>query len=227
MSLASKTWFVIPAHNEETSIGKVISPIAEAGFNVVVVDDHSSDKTKNVALEKGAWAVTHPINLGQGAAIQTGMSFALGHEAEIIVTFDADGQHQLKDATSMMDELKSKSVDIVLGSRFLQGKPSSMPKSRFYILKLAVLFTRVTSRIRVTDTHNGLRVMTATAASKIYLHQNRMAHASEILSQIRKQGLSFVEYPTDVKYTTYSLSKGQRSSNLISIIFELVMGKFK
>jgi glycosyltransferase involved in cell wall biosynthesis len=227
MSLASKTWFVIPAHNEETTLGNVVSPIIGAGFNVVVVDDHSTDKTRDVALEYRAWAVTHPVNLGQGAAIQTGISFALSREAEVIVTFDADGQHQLKDAISMMDELNSKSVDVVLGSRFLEGIPSSMPKSRFYILKLAILFTRVTSRIRVTDTHNGLRVMTAFGASKINLHQNRMAHASEILSQIRKNGLSFVEYPTDVKYTTYSLNKGQNSSNLISIIFELLMGKFK
>lgn len=227
MPEAGKTWFVIPAHNEETTIGSVIEPIITAGFNVVVVDDHSSDHTKASALDQGAWVVTHPINLGQGAGIQTGMSFALDKAAEVIVTFDADGQHQLQDAMSMMAELKDKSVDLVLGSRFLKGKPSSMPKSRFYILKLAVLFTRVTSRINVTDTHNGLRVMSASAASKIYLHQNRMAHASEILSQIRKQRLSFVEYPTDVKYTTYSLSKGQKSSNLISIIFELVMGKFK
>lgn len=218
---------MIPAHNEQTTIGSVISPIVAAGYSVVVIDDHSTDATRKVALESGAWAVSHPINLGQGAAIQTGISFALSMNAEIIVTFDADGQHQLVDARMMMDEIVSTSVDVVLGSRFLKGKPESMPKMRFLILKLAVIFTRITSRLKVSDTHNGLRVMTAKAASNIYLHQNRMAHASEILSQIRKKGLSFVEFPTDVRYTSYSLGKGQKSSNLISIMFELVMGKFK
>jgi glycosyltransferase involved in cell wall biosynthesis len=227
MSTENSNWFVIPAHNEQTTIGSVVAPIVATGYSVVVIDDHSTDKTRTVALENGAWAVSHPINLGQGAAIQTGISFALSKNAETIVTFDADGQHQLVDARMMMDEIKSKSVDVVLGSRFLKGKPESMPKMRFMILKLAVLFTRITSRLKVSDTHNGLRVMTAKAASSIYLHQNRMAHASEILSQIRKKGLSFVEFPTDVKYTSYSLGKGQKSSNLISIIFELVMGKFK
>jgi glycosyltransferase involved in cell wall biosynthesis len=227
MSEVAKTWFVIPAHNEATTIDGVITPLVRAGFSVIVVDDHSIDQTKEISLANGAWVVSHPTNLGQGAAIQTGLTFALSNQAEVIVTFDADGQHQLQDAISMISELSQKSVDVVLGSRFLGGKLTSMPKSRFYVLKLAVLFTRITSGLKVTDTHNGLRVMSAFAASKLYLHQNRMAHASEILSQIRRQKLSFVEYPTDVKYTTYSLSKGQKSSNLISIIFELVMGKFR
>jgi glycosyltransferase involved in cell wall biosynthesis len=224
---SNRIWFVVPAHNEEVTIGEVIEPIISRGFNVVVVNDNSSDRTKSAALQKNVWVVSHPLNLGQGAALQTGISFALSKEAEIIVTFDADGQHQLVDATSMIDVLKEESIDLVLGSRFLNGKPRSMPESRFYILKLAVLFTRVTSRLKVTDTHNGLRVLSASAASKILLHQNRMAHASEILSQIRKNNLSYVEYPTDVRYTKYSLSKGQKSSNLISIIFELLMGKFR
>jgi glycosyltransferase involved in cell wall biosynthesis len=227
MAPESNKWFVIPAHNEQTTIGSVVAPIVTAGHSVVVVDDHSTDETRLVALENGAWAVSHPINLGQGAAIQTGISFALSRNAELVVTFDADGQHQLEDARMMMDEIRSKSVDVVLGSRFLKGKPESMPNMRFVLLKLAVLFTRVTSRLKVSDTHNGLRVMNAKAASSIYLHQNRMAHASEILSQIRKKRLSFIEFPTDVKYTSYSLGKGQKSSNLISIVFELVMGKFK
>jgi glycosyltransferase involved in cell wall biosynthesis len=227
MTPESNKWFVIPAHNEQATIGSVVAPIVAAGYSVVVVDDHSTDETRLVALENGAWAVSHPINLGQGAAIQTGISFALSKNAELVLTFDADGQHQLVDARMMMDEIYSKSVDVVLGSRFLKGKPESMPKTRFMLLKLAVLFTRITSRLKVSDTHNGLRVMTAKAASNIYLQQNRMAHASEILSQIRKEGLSFVEFPTDVKYTSYSLGKGQKSSNFISIVFELVMGKFK
>jgi glycosyltransferase involved in cell wall biosynthesis len=227
MSPHSNTWFVVPAHNEQASIGVVISPMIDAGFSVVVVDDHSDDQTREVSLAKGAWVVRHPINLGQGASIQTGISFALSQDAETLVTFDADGQHQLDDARLMIAERTLKSVDVVLGSRFLRDKPASMPNSRFIILKLAVLFTRITSRLKVTDTHNGLRVMTAKAASSIYLQQNRMAHASEILSQVRKKNLSFVEFPTDVKYTSYSLGKGQKSSNLISIMFELVMGKFK
>jgi len=220
-------WFVIPAYNEKQSLSEVVQSIDRLGYSVVIVDDHSSDDTHKVALNSGAWVVRHPINLGQGAALQTGIKFAISKGAEAIVTFDADGQHQVSDAEIMLKELMSGGIDVVLGSRFLRGRPESMPNIRFLVLKLAILFTRVTSRIKVTDTHNGLRVFTARAASRLNLQQNRMAHASEILSQIRKLGLSYVEYPTDIKYTSYSISKGQKSSNFISIIFELLIGKFK
>jgi polyprenyl-phospho-N-acetylgalactosaminyl synthase len=221
------TWFVIPAYNENQSLAAVVKSIDHLGYSVVVVDDHSADDTQKVALKSGAWVVRHPINLGQGAALQTGIKFAINKGAEAIVTFDADGQHQVSDAQFMLEQLSGGAVDVVLGSRFLRGVPDSMPTMRFFILKLAIIFTRVTSRLRVTDTHNGLRVFRASAASRLNLQQNRMAHASEILSQIRKLGLSYVEYPTDIKYTSYSISKGQKSSNFISIIFELLIGKFK
>jgi glycosyltransferase involved in cell wall biosynthesis len=222
-----KTFFVIPAFNEEASIRQVVSGIVKEGFSAVVVDDSSSDKTREVAREGGAWVVSHPINLGQGAALQTGFEFALANDAKFVVTFDADGQHLVKDAIEMVTLAAAQGLDVVIGSRFLRGRPESIPLSRYVILKLAVLFTRFTTRLDVSDTHNGLRVFSASSARLIQLQHNRMAHASEILSQIAKLKLKWAEHPTDILYTDYSIAKGQKSSNFVSIIFELLMGRFK
>lgn len=205
----------------------MVSGIVKEGFSAVVVDDSSSDKTREVAREGGAWVVSHPINLGQGAALQTGFEFALANDAKFVVTFDADGQHLVKDAIEMVTLAAAQGLDVVIGSRFLRGRPESIPLSRYVILKLAVLFTRFTTRLDVSDTHNGLRVFSASSARLIQLQHNRMAHASEILSQIAKLKLKWAEHPTDILYTDYSIAKGQKSSNFVSIIFELLMGRFK
>jgi len=119
------------------------------------------------AREGGAWVVSHPINLGQGAALQTGIEFALANDAEFVVTFDADGQHLVKDAIEMVTVAEARGLDVVIGSRFLRGRPQSIPLSRYVILKLAVLFTRFTTRLDVSDTHNGLRVFSASSARLI------------------------------------------------------------
>jgi len=223
----NKIYFVIPAFNEEAVVKSVVSEIISKGFHVVVVDDCSHDETFQLATEAGAWVLRHPVNLGQGAALQTGILFALSHHAEYIVTFDADGQHRVQDAVKMIRVAKRKTLDVVIGSRFLKGRPHSMPLTRFVILKLAILFTRLTSRLSVTDTHNGLRVLSAASASRIELRQNRMAHASEILSHISTHRLKWEEYPTKIVYTKYSVSKGQKSSGFVSIIFDLLLGRFR
>ena len=227
MDSRDKTFFVIPAFNEEASIQQVVSGILKEGFSAVVVDDSSSDNTCAVAREGGAWVISHPINLGQGAALQTGIEFALANDAEFIVTFDADGQHLVKDAIEMINLAEDRDLDVVIGSRFLRGRPESIPFTRYVVLKLAVLFTRFTTRLDVSDTHNGLRVFSASSARLIQLEHNRMAHASEILSQIGKLKLKWAEHPTEILYTDYSIAKGQKSSNFVSIIFELLMGRFK
>jgi glycosyltransferase involved in cell wall biosynthesis len=223
----SKVFFVIPAFNEEGVVDRVISEIQQKGPQIVVVDDCSTDDTYERCVNSGAWVVRHSVNLGQGAALQTGISFALKHSAEIIVTFDSDGQHRVQDAMKMIETLVSEELDVLLGSRFLGVRPVGMPKERLFLLKLAVIFTRLSSRVKVTDSHNGLRVMTRYAADTINLTHNRMAHASEILTQIHKKRLRYSEYPVQIVYTTATLRKGQRSSNLFSILFELLMGRFR
>lgn len=166
------------------------------------------------------------MNLGQGAAIQTGITFALRQGAEYVATFDADGQHDPGDLAKMLEQLHQTGVDYVLGSRFL-GRAEGIPISRKLMLKAAVWYTRLMSGIRVTDTHNGIRLMTRRGAERIHITMNRMEHASEILDQIARSGLRFIEVPVTIRYSEASLAKGQKTSAAfrmgVKIIAERVM----
>jgi glycosyltransferase involved in cell wall biosynthesis len=214
-------WIVMAAYNEGPTVEVVVDDVKSLGFSVVVVDDGSADQTSAVARRAGAHVVTHPFNLGQGAALQTGIDYSLRRNANYIVTFDADGQHDPYDIRKMLDALITANADIVCGSRF-QGSTENMPSSRKALLKLAVLFTNVTTGLKMTDAHNGFRVMTADCARKVKISQNRMAHASEIISMIALLKLKYIEAPVSVKYTPYSLAKGQRISDALSILTDLI-----
>lgn len=223
--IRTQTWFVIAAYNEESVIRDVVTEVRAIYPNVIVVDDGSQDATGIEALEAGARLVTHPLNLGQGAALQTGITFALKNEASFIVTFDADGQHSVDDVGSMLALMHTKNCDVVLGSRFV-GATENLPQMRQLFLKAAIVFTRLSTGLKLTDTHNGLRVLRADAARRIKLHQNGMAHASEFLEQIAQLEISFVEAPVNIRYTEYSLKKGQKLSNSVNIVMDLVIERF-
>jgi polyprenyl-phospho-N-acetylgalactosaminyl synthase len=214
-------WIVVPAYNEARVLAGVISDLKrDAQQQIVVVDDGSSDATPEVAAGSGAFVLRHPINLGQGAALQTGIEFALARGAEVIVTFDADGQHRTADIVRLVEVLHLHRADFALGSRFL-GSTVNIPASRRILLRAAILFTRLTTGLALTDAHNGLRAMTRRGAQRIHLRQNRMAHASEILGQIATSGLKLVEVPVTIDYSRYSLAKGQRSGDLLVILLDL------
>ncbi len=217
-------WVVIPAYNEASVIARVIADVRRHECPVVVVDDASTDATATVAERAGAMVVRHPVNLGQGAALQTGLEMALEGGADIIVTFDADGQHRATDIDRLVDALARHGADYALGSRFL-GHTINLPPSRRLLLKAAAWFTRLTSGLTLTDTHNGLRAMTRRGASAIRLRQNRMAHASEILSQIAASGLPYVEVPVTIEYSAYSLAKGQKLGDALAILIDLSAGR--
>jgi polyprenyl-phospho-N-acetylgalactosaminyl synthase len=211
---------VIAAYNEATVIARVVREVKRTGYTVVVVDDGSRDETAAVAHDAGAVLLKHPFNLGQGAALQTGIEYALAHAAEAVVTFDADGQHRVTDIARLVEALASERVDFVLGSRFLGHSPN-LPPLRRLLLQAATLFTRLTTGLQLTDTHNGLRAMTRRGAAAIRLRQNRMAHASELLGQIGASGLRYVERPVTIEYTAYSLAKGQNMRDAIFILLDL------
>jgi glycosyltransferase involved in cell wall biosynthesis len=213
-------WVVVPAYNEARVIAEVIAGLKPDAHRIVVVDDGSSDSTAEMAAECGAAVLRHPINLGQGAALQTGIEFALARGAELIVTFDADGQHRTADVARLIDALEAERADFALGSRFL-GSAVNIPPLRRMLLRAATLFTRLTTGLALTDAHNGLRAMTRRGALRIRLRQNRMAHASEILGQIAASGLKYVEVPVTIDYSSYSRAKGQRSGDLIVILLDL------
>ena len=218
---ANDVWVVIPAYNEDRMIMPVVEQIQRLFQNVVVIDDASSDQTASMAKAAGADVVRHPINLGQGAALQTGFDYALRAGASFIVTFDADGQHDIEDVPLMLQKLVGSGADIALGSRFL-GNAVGMTRGRRLLLQAATVFTRATTGLLLSDCHNGLRVLTAKAARTLSLRQNRMAHASEILAGIRRHQLSFVEVPVTISYTEYSRQKGQTFGDAFVICRDLI-----
>jgi len=221
-AIAERTWLVIPLFNEATVVGDVIRHATETFPHVVCVDDGSTDDSADAARRAGAHVVHHPINLGQGASLQTGLRYALSDtDAEYFVTFDSDGQHRVEDALDMVRRLATEPVDIVVGSRFLDGrtKPGAIKR---LVLKAAVVFQNVTSGVRLTDAHNGLRALSRDAASSIRVTQNRMAHASEIVNEIGRLKLRYAEQPVHIIYTDYSRSKGQSVWNSVNIISDLI-----
>ena len=218
--LHQNLWVICAAYNEATTIGRVVAELGRAGHRVVVVDDGSGDGTRHIAAAAGAHVVAHPVNLGQGAALQTGIDYALAHGADILVTFDADGQHRVADIPVMVEALRRERADFALGSRFL-GQTYNLPPLRRWVLQAATIFTRLTTGLRLTDSHNGLRALTRRGAAAIRLRQNRMAHASEILVEIARSGLRYVEVPVTIEYTAYSLAKGQRLGDSVAILLDL------
>ena len=216
---------VIPAFREAAAIGAVVRAVRRVHPLVVVVDDASPDATGDVALAAGAVVLRHLINRGQGAALRTGIEYALRAGATAVVTFDADGQHRVDDIEPLLQALREGN-DVALGSRFLEHA-AAVPLGRRLVLRLAVVFTRLASGITVSDTHNGLRAFTAAAARIISIRQDRMAHASEILDEIARHRLRYREVPCRVEYTDYSRAKGQRSSAALRIALDFLLGKWE
>ena len=219
-------WIVIPAYNEETKLAEVVQGVFEYATNVVVIDDGSQDRTHEVAKRSGAWVLRHRINRGQGAALATGIEFALRRGAEVIVTFDSDGQMSAADIPKMIKPIADGEAEAVLGSRFVEKTVHNMPLLRCLVVKGGIWFTRVLSRIDITDTHNGFRALSRSAASQIEIRQDRMVHASEILDQISKKKIKFVERPVTVTYTDYSMSRDNNSNlNAIYIAARMIFSK--
>ena len=221
-------YIIIPAYNEGSVIKKTIQNLQNAGFqNIIVVDDCSSDNTFHEAQKTGAITLKHLINRGQGAALRTGIEYAQENfNPEIIVTFDADGQHQPEDIPKLIQAIINNEADIVLGSRFLASSDvTNIPVTRKIMLKFATLFTNLISGIKLTDTHNGFRALNRKAYQSIKITRRGMEHASEIIDEIRKKGLRFVEVPVHIIYTDYSQSKGQPTRNFIKLGIKVILHK--
>jgi glycosyltransferase involved in cell wall biosynthesis len=200
-------FIVIAAFNEGRNIHRVIRDLRKAAYrNIVVVDDGSKDNTWDAALREGVFALRHIVNRGQGAALRTGIDFALEKGADIIVTFDADGQHRVEDIPSMIKPVMQKKVDVTLGSRFLQE--TDLPWFRKLTLKIAVLVVWVFYGVKMTDAHNGFRAFSRRAAQQIAITADRMDHASQIVEEIHKKNIKYQEIPVVIKYTDYSMKHG-------------------
>jgi glycosyltransferase involved in cell wall biosynthesis len=215
---------VVAAYNEGRVICATLEPLVQRGYTVVVVDDASTDDTATMLRGVPVHALRHRINLGQGAALQTAMNYSLERGARFIVHFDADGQHRADDIARLLEPLRNGEADVALGSRFLTASDrKAVPFRRRMLLRAGVIVNGLLTGVWLTDAHNGMRAFTAAAAGKIDMRENRFAHASEILAQIRRSRLRVTERPTTITYTAYSMAKGQSSMNAVKIVIDLVL----
>lgn len=224
MSGNDTAWIVIPAYNEAVRLPKVLDDLRSFSCQVVVVDDGSRDESAQLAALRNVWVLRHLINRGQGAALRTGIEFALEQGAERIVTFDADGQHSADDLSNLLQPILSGQADLTLGSRFLGSAPG-IPWYRKLLLKAAVVFTRLSTGLKLTDSHNGLRAMSAEAAKRLAFSEDGMAHASQILSLAAREQLRIIEVPCTVTYNAATLAKGQSNRAAFAILGRLVISR--
>src|SRR3989304_954612 len=220
MKRKNRTFIVIAAFNEARKISSVIKDLHNYKYgNIIVVDDGSADRTAEAAGKAGAFVIRHPFNRGQGASLKTGIDYALDRGADFIVTFDADGQHHASEIRQLAEPVVSRTADVALGSRFLlESTQKNMPFVRKLFLKWGVFFLYLLYGIRVTDSQNGFRVLSRRAAEKIEIMQDRMSHAGEILDEIRKKRIRFVEVPVTITYSDYSLGRGENKNTLLASI---------
>jgi glycosyltransferase involved in cell wall biosynthesis len=212
---------IIPVYNEAQVIGDVVKGVKKHFDEVICINDGSSDNSSSEINKAGATLIEHPINMGQGAALQTGIEYALQFpEAQYFITFDADGQHDIHDAQKMLKTLREKDLDVVLGSRFL-GEVVNASMTKRVILKFAIKFTNRLSRVNLTDTHNGLRVFNRSFAEALDITMPGMAHASEIIDKMGRGNWKYAEMPVTISYSDYSLAKGQSMFNAINIVFDM------
>lgn len=213
---------VIPVFNEASVVTDVVREVRAVYPLVVCVDDASTDTSAAQVRLASAALVRHPFNLGQGAALRTGLEFGLRHTgAKYFVTFDGDGQHDVADVAGMLRLLEAGDAEIVFGSRFLDDR-TQLTRSKRLLLQAAVRYTRISTGLSLSDTHNGLRAFTREVAEALDLTMNGMAHASELLSIVASRKFRYAEAPVHIRYTDYSRGKGQPLLNSINILFDTI-----
>lgn len=212
-------WLVVPVFNEATVIREVAAAAKKTFPNIVCVDDGSRDDSTAEIKRADVHLVRHPVNLGQGAAIQTGVEYARTQPgAKYFVTFDADGQHRVEDVVVMVGRLRTEPIDIVIGTRFAEGRSESVPVVRRLALRTIVFLSPRTRRLGLTDAHNGLRAFNKTVADDLDLMVSGMGHASEFISLIDHHHWRVAEQPVTILYTDYSRAKGQSLINGVNIV---------
>lgn len=225
MNHSKSIFVIIPCYNEAKVVRQTVTEVLEKGYSVVVVDDCSRDGSKKQLAGLPIYYLRHRVNMGQGAALQTGIEFAKRKGAKYFVTFDADGQHDSKDISRMIEFLEKENADIVFGSRFLPGAQTNVSRSRSFALNFGRYINFLVSGIMLSDSFNGLRLLSATAAEKIRIRENRMIHPVEILMLTASNKLRYAEYPVKIHYSDYSKAKGLKNKDGIRILFEIILYK--
>lgn len=213
-----KVVVVIPAYNEAPVIRGVVEAVRALGYEVLVVDDGSTDRTFAEALNGGARAMRNDLNQGVGATLVLGTQVACNIGYDAVVTFDADGQHDPADIPKLVEALTNPywAYDLVNGSRFL-GRVTGMPKHRAFLLHLVRWAMWLLCGQQITDPCNGMK---AFRPSTFKIRSRRMAWACELIWRVSRWG-KIREVPVSVRYTPYSLAKGQRSRHAFKVGIEL------
>lgn len=222
-------YVVVPAYNEEKTVSQVIEDIAKRGYHVVLVNDGSSDNTlENTKKSQKKYSnqviiVSHIINRGLGAALNTGIADALKHKAKYIVTFDADGQHEVNDIQKVCKPLQEQKAEAVIGARPFED----MPLSKNFANTMMNLLTRVFYRVKVRDSQSGLRAFTAYAASKINVVSQGYAVSSEFIKEIKDNNLKLEEVTITTIYTDETAQKGTNVFVGIKIMLKMIFDMFR
>lgn len=223
--MAGTVCVVMPVYNEASVLRRVLEGLVPHVDEVICVDDGSSDDSARIARGAGATVLRHAVNLGQGGALQTGFDHVLRSTAhEHVITFDSDGQHHADDALRMVELARAEDLDIVLGTRI---RSAAIPAGRRLVLRAALWFSRRTTGLELTDTHNGLRLLSRRALRRIRLSQHGMAHASELEGQVARSGLAWSEMQVTITYDDYTLGKGQSNLNAVNVVYDLVMSRLR
>jgi polyprenyl-phospho-N-acetylgalactosaminyl synthase len=227
-----KTAIVIPVYNESKIINSILSNPDFNKYTVVIVDDGSKEQLELDKMNFPLYLLKHSKNLGQGAALQTGMEFCKSLGANVVVHFDGDGQHQVDDIQNLIEPIIKNRANITIGSRFMERQSGSsnstiIPYHKLIILKLAKVVQFLFTGIVLSDSQNGLRALSENALNKITIKENRMAHAIEIIQSCVRNKIKIEEVPVNILYSKYSLDKGQKLYNGLLICVKLFLNKIK
>ncbi|MDD5960574.1 MAG: glycosyltransferase family 2 protein [Methanobrevibacter wolinii] len=222
-------YLVVPAYNEEKHVETVLRDISKLGYHIILVNDGSKDNTLEIArsVQKDypnqIYIVSHIINRGLGAALKTGMTDALKHNAKYIITFDADGQHAFEDIPKVLKPLQDKKVDAVIGSRIFED----MPTTKRFANNVMNILTHIFYGIKVKDSQSGLRAFSSEAAKKIDVVSAGYGVSSEFIKEIKNNQISFDEVPITTIYTDETQHKGTNAIVGIKIMFKMIGDLFR
>ena len=227
--ITKDVYLVVPAFNEEKTVSQIIEGIAQKGYNVILVNDGSKDKTLDFAIESKRkypdriFVVSHVINRGLGAALKTGMVVALNKGAKYIVTFDADGQHEIEDIPKVCKPLQDGEADVVIGARPFEDMPISKSFANLIMNALTLLFYGK----KVKDSQSGLRAFTAHAADVINIVSRGYGVSSEFIKEISDKNLRLSEVTITTIYTPETQNKGTDAIVGFKILTKMVIDLFR
>ncbi|MGL4669814.1 MAG: glycosyltransferase family 2 protein [Methanobacteriaceae archaeon] len=217
-------FIIVPAFNEEKTVESVVLGLIKC-YKVILVDDGSSDNTFKIVSSirdknpKNLFIYSHVINRGLGAALKTGMTAAIKHNADFIVTFDADGQHAIEDVAKVVAPLKNSDIDVVIGARPFED----MPFSKNFANSVMNILTRIFYRANVKDSQSGLRAFKKEVIPKMNIISRGYGVSSEFFREIKKNHLKLAEVTITTIYTPETQNKGTNAIVGIKILFKMIV----